>query len=101
MAERLPVLFIPHQLSISLVRDDVVDLCGRRDLPLLEALFAIGMTLKKAPRRSTPSRRVSTLRSRLSLAIEETAPLTPRLDVSLLACGSMLLAIPLTIGHSA
>jgi hypothetical protein len=100
VTERLPVLFIPHKVPISLVRHDVVDLCGRRDLSLLEAFFAIWMAFKKALCHPTPCRCVSTLRRRLALTIEEPSPFALGLEVSLLAGVSMPLAILLAIGHS-
>jgi hypothetical protein len=48
MTESLEVLFIPHEIFIALMRDDVVNICGRHQEPFLQALLAKRMLKKEA-----------------------------------------------------
>ena len=59
MAKCLKVILVVEEGAVALVRDDVVDVCRHHDLPLLEALFAVGMLGDEAITQLLPSVRVS------------------------------------------
>lgn len=58
MAKGLKVLLVVEKGSVSLVWDDVVDVCRHHDLPLLEALFTIRVLCDEAITQLLPAVRV-------------------------------------------
>lgn len=59
MTKGLKVLLVVEKGSVSLVRDDVVNVCRHHDLSLLEALFTIGVLRDETISKLLPSVRVA------------------------------------------
>ncbi len=61
LAKRLPVLFIPKELHVAPVRDDVIHNRGRSELALPQAFRAQRMLAQKTPPRGAPATAVTAL----------------------------------------
>lgn len=59
MTKGLKVLLVVEKGSVSLVRDDVIDVGCHHDLALLEALFTVGMLCDEAISKLLPTIRVT------------------------------------------